>query len=424
MKNTTTKVAILISAVAGVLIAVLFFIKTIVSPPAAVSMENLHIVSINDAIGLFKSDKVSSDSLYKAVSNKIILFHKEGYISDEQKDNATYTFVQAYLPIFRDQTYKKFNASVWKESDHKKIQSRINELRNLKIAYGNQPAVSGTYASDLKNIDGVIENYNKAKKVATKYKYTSVKQAKEDINEAYKYSIMPYVSNCKDLVNRLNKVKVNIGSSHYQYVLSAVYALAGYRQHSRNTYKTLIAEVNVKVKSYDDIRSIYGTSSRDATELRSMAATYVRDANKYYDSLEKPTISINTNAYSWLSFTSPSDRHYAYRSYSNQNKPSTDSYMSFTIKGFDSFTFYIRSNAESTCDYVMVGALNTKPSRSSNYVNTSGRQNAGTSLYSYTPVSYTNLDKSTSYTIYVTYTKDSSRNVGSDCGYVLIPKVQ
>ena len=97
--------------------------------------------------------------------------------------------------------------------------------------------------------------------------------------------------------------------------------------------------------------------------------------------------------------------------------------MSFTIKGYSNFTFYIRSNAETTCDYVMVGSTNSVPTRTSNYASTSGKQNSGTQLYNYTPVTFNNLNISTSYTIYVVYTKDGSLDSNDDRGYVLIPKL-
>ncbi len=94
--------------------------------------------------------------------------------------------------------------------------------------------------------------------------------------------------------------------------------------------------------------------------------------------------------------------------------------MYFTIKGFDTFTFYIRSNGESNHDYVMVGK-DSRSTTSSNYANTKGSPSFGTSLYNYKSVTLNNLSKSSTYTIYVTYRKDGSVNEGTDRGYVLIP---
>ena len=64
-------------------------------------------------------------------------------------------------------------------------------------------------------------------------------------------------------------------------------------------------------------------------------------------------------------------------------------------------------------------ALNQLPTRGSNYSSTQGTS----SIYTYKDVTFSGLDKSLMYTIYVTYTKDSSNDSGTDRGYVLIPYV-
>ena len=423
MKNTTTKIMILAAAIIVAVGSVLYFVKTVVDPPVAIEQRNLHAESIDNAVRKFNSTKKSknfNDSLYAAINNKITVFHSEEYISDAQKDIATNNLVQAYLPLFKSDCYSKFNAREWNENDHSKMTSRINELRNLRVNYGKSRAVSGSYESDLQNIEAIIKNYKDAKAAAKKSTYTSVKNAKDDIANANRYMSMPYISNCTDLVKKLGNVKVNISNSHYQYLTNQVYALSGYQSHTKESFNKLVSEVLSKLDSYVNMQSIYGTAYKDISSLKKKVGEYELLANEYFT---RPEITINTNSYSWYSMTSPHSGYNAYQSSSNYHKPNQDSRMSFTIKGYSSFTFYIRSCAESTSDYVMVGSTNTVPTRSNNYANTSGKQNSGTSLYSYTPVTFSNLSKSSSYTIYVVYTKDNTNNHGDDRGYVLIPKL-
>jgi hypothetical protein len=93
--------------------------------------------------------------------------------------------------------------------------------------------------------------------------------------------------------------------------------------------------------------------------------------------------------------------------------------MYIDITGYSEFSIYIRSNAESSYDYVTVSELDSTSVKKS----TSGNQNSGTSISSYTKVTYTGIDGG-SHRITVTYRKDSSVNSGSDRGYLLIPKNQ
>lgn len=423
MKNTTTKIIILTTTIIVAVGAVLCFIKTVVDPPVTIEQRNLHAEAIDKAVNRFNSTNKSKnydDSLYTAVTNKIAIFHSEEFISDTQKDVATNNLVQAYLPLFKSDCYNKFNASKWNEKDHTKMTARIKDLRDLRVDYGNRRAVTGSYESDLQNIESIIQNYKDAKNAARKSSYSSVNQAKTDIDNANRYITMPYISNCTDLVNKLSNVKVNISNSHYQYLNNQVYNLSDYRSHTKESYTRLVSEVLSKLDSYVNMRSVYSTAYKDISSLKKKVGEYELEANKYFT---RPEITVNTNGHSWYSMTSPHSGYDAYKSSSNYHKSNTDSRMSFTIKGYSNFTFYVRSNGESTYDYVMIGSPNTVPTRSSNYKNTSGKQNSNSQFYSYTPVTFNNLSKSSSYTIYVVYTKDSSNDHGDDRGYVLIPKL-
>lgn len=106
-----------------------------------------------------------------------------------------------------------------------------------------------------------------------------------------------------------------------------------------------------------------------------------------------------------------------YQSSSNWHQPNKDATMTITIKGYSSFRIGVSSSSEGAYDYVMT-SLNNLPTRAANFANTKGK-----SYYHRFPdtIIYKGLDETQSYTIYVTYTKDSGINAGEDRGYVFIP---
>lgn len=140
------------------------------------------------------------------------------------------------------------------------------------------------------------------------------------------------------------------------------------------------------------------------------------------------TVNLNSQ---WQkgSVTNPDSSVYdgVYQSYSNYNVHSSAAIMTITITGYTEFTCYIRSYAESTYDYVMIGELDSVLTSSSTYsstgvkAHTRGNQQSGTAIGSYTEVSYTDIDGGT-HTIYVVYRKDGSVNSNDDRGYLLIDK--
>lgn len=416
MSNTAKKILILttvmILAVAGILV----FYPTIVAPPGAVTAENLHIKDISSTLNGFSAQQtyVYNDSVYVTVTDKIELYRKESFLTGEEIDYQVKSLVQKYIPIFVELCYKKFNASAWRESDHTAIRKRINELKRLTVDGGRTKVVTGSYLTDLVNIEGIIDTYYEAKKAAALSSFVSVSDANSKITKAENYRNSPYIKNCTELVNKLAAVKVNIGNSHYFYVERQVATLRNYRNMTKDEFRSQVNAVNNKIQEYENNKSKYGSSAKVTKVLKDTAAELYREAMAYY---EKPEIRIDTNG-QWSSFSSPYSSYRGYLSSSNWHRASTNSTMSFTIKGYNSFTFKIRSNGEGNYDFVMV-ALNRLPLRDNNYSSTKGSPSA----FAYKDVTFTGLDKSTSYTVYVTYTKDGSNDYADDRGYVLIPYV-
>ncbi len=138
-------------------------------------------------------------------------------------------------------------------------------------------------------------------------------------------------------------------------------------------------------------------------------------------------------AYGWTSSTvnPDSDQYYAYQS-TNNGVNSSIATMSVTIVGYEEFTVYIRSYAESSYDYVVVRNLDADPLTSwSNTYNgtkatTQSNQQPDNAISNYTAVTFTTADgltgDDTPHTFYIQYGKDNGWAYGDDRGYVLIPK--
>ena len=122
----------------------------------------------------------------------------------------------------------------------------------------------------------------------------------------------------------------------------------------------------------------------------------------------------------------PDDTLYdgVYESFSNYNIHSKNASCTIVLPsrgGYSEFSLYVRSNGESSYDYVKVFDLN---STSSVKYSTSGIPKSGTTIDDYTLVKFTDINTDRDNTIQITYVKDSSHNNGTDKGYLLIPKNQ
>lgn len=110
-----------------------------------------------------------------------------------------------------------------------------------------------------------------------------------------------------------------------------------------------------------------------------------------------------------------------YESFSNKGVNSSSSTCSITISGLETFSMYVRSDGESTFDYVTVYDLDSTSSVKQSF---KGNANSGTTINDYTLITFTDIDPTTTHTITIKYSKDSSQNSGTDRGYLLIPKNQ
>lgn len=133
------------------------------------------------------------------------------------------------------------------------------------------------------------------------------------------------------------------------------------------------------------------------------------------------TVDLNNQWVLSSSISNPDPSKYdgVYESNSNYHVSNGIAKMYIDIIGYEEFKFYIRSNGESSYDYVRVGNLDQEPSAST-YVNTKSKQNSGTAISNYTLVTFSNIDCG-SHRIIIDYIKDSSGNSGTDRGYVIIP---
>lgn len=152
----------------------------------------------------------------------------------------------------------------------------------------------------------------------------------------------------------------------------------------------------------------------------------------FYSAVQLKSYTVDLNA-QWRQSTiqNPDSSIYdgVYESNSNYNVSNGFAKMYVRISGYDEFTIYIRSYAESNYDYTLAFNpdvdVTSNPSYTTSGVkaHTRGNQQSGQTIEYYKKVTYTGLGGGDHF-ICIVYRKDGSVNNGDDRGYVLIPKDQ
>ena len=187
-------------------------------------------------------------------------------------------------------------------------------------------------------------------------------------------------------------------------------------------------EKSKKIRSFDG-----GTTWEDVYPIEYKRGQLIEASST--DCVEA-SIAVNLNS-QWQESTSYGniadiENYDFYQSSSNYQVHNGKATMFITIKGYNSFTFKVRNNSESNWDYVVVNNLDDRSIPTWQPAEGSGTASSGRVYYSnkgksstttWYDVTFNNLDGGEHY-VTVTYGKDGSGNVGSDRGYVAIPKTQ
>lgn len=288
------KILLLFFAIVAIVIGILYYYKTIVSPPQNLKFNNKHFDNVMISSSQFeklKEDK-SRDTLFFSLCDKTKLYLKEGYIDSNERDKLINIITNNYLPLFINSCFSKFEKPVWYKKDHQNITQQINEIKSLTIKDGSVKLVQGESEQKLNNILTVIDQYNKAVYISNNTNFNSIDKAKNVIVQAKKYTGMRYLKNCKDLVNKLNNVPKKIEESHIAYLKNEVNKLSNYQNLKEERFDQLMQEVYSTIKEYkDNAPIVYGYSSDGINEINSLAGKYYQQAKDYYESIRTRIIN-------------------------------------------------------------------------------------------------------------------------------------
>lgn len=262
--NKTIKILLLFVGVLLAVGAIMFYVKTIVSPPQDLTFKNQYVNYLKKEINLLRGSQTENavDSLYLIITDEIQYLRKEQYLSQNERDAAMEEFAGLYIPLFIKNCDSKFGHSVWNENDHKRIIERVDELRNLTTNDGAKRIVEGETENSLNKISSTIVNYYKAKNIARQTRYNGISNAKNIISEARNYAKMSPLCNCKELVNSLNAVAGKIEQNHYTYLASRVRQVENYSYWYKNewdSYKNFADKVSSELNEYKNDTNFYGT---------------------------------------------------------------------------------------------------------------------------------------------------------------------
>jgi len=180
------------------------------------------------------------------------------------------------------------------------------------------------------------------------------------------------------------------------------------------------------VSGYGNAEISFSVSLNDTGGMRTGYITVSNEVESYSITIVQhmQTINVNLNG-EWIESGTTDDGYQIYASNSNYNVDNSLAYMYITFKGYETFTLYGRSYAESNYDYLIISQPNkTPPTEATATSDTVALTTRGKQSTLFTEVVFDGLDPSIEYVITCLYRKDVSSSVNEDRAYVYLPYKQ
>jgi len=283
--NIATKIVILVVALATAIGGVLFFIKTIVSPPEDVKTINVHEPNLEQDASSFNPDTLSlegAEKEYNRIVDKASIYYGDTLISDVLFDSAVSTTTEKFATTFTKWCFSEFSQYQWNTSDLQTMTRLIGRLRQVTINKGSKKALQADNSSKLTQIEGVIQQYHAAWGVARRTRFVNYESARQTVNEARRYSSAQYLQNCASLRNALGEVGSKLERSRFYQLRTRVNRLHNlYNFSSKEAYDNESTAIYDLIKEFKETSAFGVSTASDAETLGNMQDNYDRIANDY-----------------------------------------------------------------------------------------------------------------------------------------------
>ncbi len=284
--NKPIKIILLIVAIILAIGGVLFYMKTIVSPPQDLKFKNQYVQKLTEETEtLRKCDQPTLEHDFLRLTDLSHRFKSESLIDDKTFDSHYSEIIGVYSPKFAQYCFGQFQKSVWDANDLKWMEGRISQLRNLTVEDGSRRIMDSYSETDGKFsiIIKTIGKYREASALANRTRYSGLADARAKIQQANQFKQDDYLRNNASLMKALNSLPDRLEASHYASLSAQVRNLASYYNYSADSYDSMSDNVVAALKEYkQNARSVYG-ESRSLDGLEAEASRYYNQAVEYFN---------------------------------------------------------------------------------------------------------------------------------------------
>ncbi len=274
--NTFGKILVIILAVLVATGAVLYFVKTMLDPPARVTVDNGYAALIDEAISEYSESRQHSyESGYRPVYDRIERFHTEGKLTGSEYDRTRSDAAAIYAPRLAQDCYRRLMME-WNDSDMDEMENRIYRLFNQRLYSSGAPVIDNDPESSrsLNEITDILKLSREARNMCTSPTFISLDNSRAGMIKVRSYLSNRYLKNNTSLIEAIDEYGALLGRQHYLELSNRTDALAAYAAMSYDEFNNQYEETMAAISEYDNnAATVYGTAI-DTTPLRARLNRY------------------------------------------------------------------------------------------------------------------------------------------------------
>ena len=274
--NKAGKILVLIFAALLAVGAVLYFVKTMLDPPARVPADSGYVELIDEAVAEYADSRQGAyETSYRPVLDRIERFHNEGKITGTEYDRARTDAAAIYAPRLAQDCYRRLMMD-WNDDDMNEMENRIYRLLNQRLYSSGAPVIDNDAESarSINEIADVLKLSREARNMCSSPTFISLTSSRSKMIKVRSYLTNQYLKHNSSLIRTINDYGGMLGQQHYSELSNQVDALAAYTTMSYDEFNSQYNEALAAISEYDNNAApVYGNTI-DTAPLRSRLERY------------------------------------------------------------------------------------------------------------------------------------------------------
>lgn len=277
--KTPIKIAILLFSVVGVIVGVLIFAKSRVSPPQAVELGNPYVAHLDTLTKDINNKAQSGGDPMTAVTQSfwdeyvlLQLMIKEERVKADESDNQLDKALGEYVRVLPDAARASLRSGNTC-SGIDQVAQCLKAIKPLQHSDGTA-AISDEHKSTLAPLTVLVNDYREAWALSKRTSFNgNLSDAREKIEQANSYKDKEFIKDCSSLMTALDNLPRYLSNGHYYYLARQAEDLYYYRQYgSWSNFKSAYEAFKSAMSEYENATDVYGSEYiRDTQPLWNVA---------------------------------------------------------------------------------------------------------------------------------------------------------